>query len=346
MEKEQSQASAMGELTSQGDRTATNSETTDNVNTPEQTGDRTATDAETTDNVNTPEQTGDRTATELETTDNVNTPEQTGDRTATELETTDNVNTPDQTGKLTSQSDFIYKQERYSGIFGGFKWLGDLLLGMPSEVNAFYEEGRKVYIEQMDGVINNVVIIISQGLSQAKTEITNGKQEIQQYVQQLPDDLKGVGQEAAAEIQTKFDDLQQQVNDKQDELVETLAQKYQEKLEAVDACIDEMKAANKGLVQKAFDFVVGVIKTIVELTKMLIQVLARAAAAVGDILKNPVEFFNNLVKAVKDGFLNFVKNIAQYLQQGLMGWLVGTIGGAGIEMPESFDSKGIFSLVT
>ncbi|MBD2199073.1 MULTISPECIES: hypothetical protein [Calothrix] len=237
-----------------------------------------------------------------------------------------------------------YKSDRYSGFWGPGKWLVDKLLGMPNEVNAFYQEGRQLYIQQMDGVINKVVAIISQGITQAKAEITNGKQEIQNYVNQLPQDLKGVGQEAAADIDSKFDELEQTVESKQDELIDTLAQKYKENLDAVDARIEEMKAANKGLVQKAFDAVVGVIKTIIELTKMLLEVLARVAGVVGQILKDPIGFLGNLIQAVKQGFLNFMKNIGKHLQQGLIGWLTGTMAEAGIEMPENFDLKGIFSL--
>ncbi|PHM08982.1 phage tail protein [Nostoc sp. 'Peltigera malacea cyanobiont' DB3992] len=237
-----------------------------------------------------------------------------------------------------------YKSDRYSGFLGPAKWLKDKLFGMPSEVNAFYQEGRQLYINQMDGVINKVVAIISKGLTQAKAEIANGKQEIQNYVNQLPQELKGVGQQAAADIDSKFEELQQSVDDKQDELIDTLAQKYQENLEAVDARIEEMKAANKGFIQKAFDFIVGVIKTIIELTKMLLQVLARVAGVVGQILKDPIGFLTNLIQAVKQGFLNFMNNIGKHLQQGLIGWLTGTMAETGIQMPENFDLKGIFSL--
>lgn len=237
-----------------------------------------------------------------------------------------------------------YKSDRYSGFWGPGKWLIDKLFGMPSEVNAFYQEGRQLYINQMDGVINNVVAIISKGLTQAKAEIANGKQEIQNYISQLPQDLKGVGQQAAADIDSKFEQLQQTVDDKQDELIDTLAQKYQENLEAVDARIEEMKAANKGFIQKAFDFIVGVIKTIIELTKMLLQVLARVAGVVGQILKDPIGFLTNLIQALKQGFLNFMNNIGKHLQQGLIGWLTGTMAETGIQMPENFDLKGIFSL--
>jgi Domain of unknown function (DUF4157) len=237
-----------------------------------------------------------------------------------------------------------YKSDRYGGMWGWTSWIRDQFAGLPDEVNVFYQDGRQLYIQQMDGVINNVVAIISKGLTQAKAEIASGKQEIQNYVNQLPQDLQGVGQQAAADIDSKFEELQQSVDDKQNELIDTLAQKYKENLDAVDARIEEMKAENRGLIQKAFDFVVGVIKTIIELTKMLLEVLARVAGVVGQILKDPIGFLGNLIQAVKQGFLNFMNNIGKHLQQGLIGWLTGTMAETGIQMPENLDIKGIFSL--
>ncbi|MEH2032172.1 MAG: DUF4157 domain-containing protein [Nostoc sp.] len=239
-----------------------------------------------------------------------------------------------------------YKKKRYGGAFGWLRWIGDKLFGMPSEVNAFYQEGRDLYIQKMDVVIDKVVTIISQGLTQAKAEIANGKQEIQNYLDKLPEDLQEVGQEAAADIQSKFEDLQQTVSDKEDELINSLSQKYQENLKAVDDRIEEMKEENKGLIQKAIEFIVDTIKTIIELGKLLLKVLARVASVIPQILKDPIGFFKNLVKAIKQGFENFVKNIAQHLKEGLITWLTGTLAGTGIEMPKTFDLPGIFSLVT
>jgi hypothetical protein len=43
--------------------------------------------------------------------------------------------------------------------------------------------------------------------------------------------------------------------------------------------------------------------------------------------------------------MNFVGNIVQHLQKGLMGWLFGAMAEAGIQLPESFDLKGILTLI-
>ncbi|MEB3279642.1 MAG: DUF4157 domain-containing protein [Lyngbya sp.] len=237
-----------------------------------------------------------------------------------------------------------YKAERYSGFWGPGKWLKDKVFGMPDEVNKFYEEGRDLYLKHMDGVIDKVVTIVGKGLTEAKNDVADGRKQVKEYVAQLPEDLKAIGGEIATNVQSQFDGLEQDIQSKQDELIDTLAQKYKENLDAVDARIKEMQEENKGLIQKAVEFVVGVIKTIAEMMQLLLQVLARVASVVPQILADPIGFFSNLVSGLKQGFQNFIANISKHLQQGLMSWLTGAVAGTGIQMPESFDLQGVFSI--
>ena len=239
-----------------------------------------------------------------------------------------------------------YKSKRYDRLGGSVLWAKDKLLGMPSEVNKFYQEGKNIYLNKMDGVIDQVVNIVGNGLSRAKNEVANGRKRVQNYVNQLPANLKSIGQEAASEIQSEFDSLEESVDAKQDELIDKLAQKYQENVQALDARIEEMKAANQGLVDKAANFITGVIETINKLKEMLKKVLAKVADVVGKIIQDPIGFLGNLVKGLKQGFDNFAGNIGKHLQAGLIGWLTGAMGGVGIQIPDDiFSLKGIFNLV-
>ncbi|PSB22160.1 DUF4157 domain-containing protein [Phormidesmis priestleyi ULC007] len=238
-----------------------------------------------------------------------------------------------------------YKDDRYDRIGGSILWLKDKLLGLPSEVNAFYQEGRQLYIAQMDAVLDRVSILVEKGLNEAKAEIAKGKKAIEQKLSEQEPSLRKALQEDAKKIQGQFDQLEQSVDDKQNQLIDSLAQKYNEKLQAIDTRIDEMKAENRGLVDKAIDAIAGVIKTILALKNMLLDVLSKAASVIGKIIKDPIGFLGNLVAGVKQGFMNFVGNIASHLQKGLMGWLFGAIAEAGIQIPESFDLKSILSLV-
>ncbi|MGP3966259.1 phage tail protein [Streptomyces sp. 6N223] len=238
-----------------------------------------------------------------------------------------------------------YKDERYGGFFGPAKWAKDKLLGMPEEANQIYQHSRRLYVNKMQGVISGIADTIGRELGKAKDRIAQGRNELKAEVDKLPADLKQFGQEAAADFTSQFDDLESQVNDKSQELVQTLAQKYTEALNAVDEEIKKLQEANKGLVQKAIDAVVGVIQTILELKNLLLNILAKAASAVMKIIKDPIGFLGNLVRGIGQGLQNFISNITTHLQTGLVSWLLGTAVKSGIEIPSKFDLKGIIQLI-
>ncbi|HET6255439.1 MAG TPA: polymorphic toxin type 15 domain-containing protein [Puia sp.] len=238
-----------------------------------------------------------------------------------------------------------YKDDRYSGVIGKGKWVKDKFADLPDEVNVFYKDGKALYIKIMDGVIDRVAKIVADGLNAAKKRINAGKLEIKKYVESLPKDLQNLGQEAAKDISSKFTELENTVSSKEGELVDSLAQKYKAGMEAVNKRIAEMKEANKGWISKAKAFIADVINTIIQLKNMLLNVLAKAAAAIDLIIEDPIGFLGHLVDGVKMGIKNFVGNIVSHLKEGLMGWLFGAIADAGIEIPKSFDLKGIISLI-
>src|SRR6185437_724526 len=122
------------------------------------------------------------------------------------------------------------------------------------------------------------------------------------------------------EIGDKFAQLEDDVNAKQESVVDTLATKYTEARKGLDDRIEELQAANKGLVDKAIGAIKGVINTIRELASMLMNVLARVAGVVGDIIKHPVAFLGNLIEGVKGGILKFKDDFLGHLRRGLMSW--------------------------
>ncbi len=238
-----------------------------------------------------------------------------------------------------------YKDDRYSGLIGKGRWIKDQFAGLPSEVNVFYEQARKGYVDRMQGVISSVADVIGAELTRAKQRIATGRNELQAEVKKLPADLQAIGKQAAGEFSSKFDELTESVNDKGTQLVDTLASKYTEALKAVDAEIAAEKEKNKGLIAKAIDAVKGVIDTIIKLKDMLLSVLAKAAQAVMAIIKDPIGFLGKLVSAVGAGLKAFMANIANHLQKGLVSWLLGAAAKAGLQLPAKFDLKGILMLI-
>ncbi|MEV6638447.1 hypothetical protein AB0M54_47830, partial [Actinoplanes sp. NPDC051470] len=238
-----------------------------------------------------------------------------------------------------------YKDKRYSGFTGKLKWVKDKFAGLPDEANQIFVTARQGYVTKMQGVISTVADVIGAELNRAKQRIATGRQQLQAEVQKLPADLQAVGKEAAGEFAGKFDELTESVDAKGKELVQTLATKYNEALKSVDAEIDAEKEKNKGLIAKAVDAVKGVIDTILKLKDLLLGVLAKAAQAVMAILKDPIGFLGNLVSAVGAGLKAFMNNIGSHLKKGLIGWLLGSMANAGIQLPDKFDLRGILSMI-
>ncbi len=95
----------------------------------------------------------------------------------------------------------------------------------------------------------------------------------------------------------------------------------------------------------AWTFFQSVLRVLGLPPELVVQVLAKAAAAIGDILTDPVGFLINLLGAVKAGFGRFFDNIGTHLLNGVSGWLFGQAESAGITPPTDFSIASIFSFV-
>jgi hypothetical protein len=73
----------------------------------------------------------------------------------------------------------------------------------------------------------------------------------------------------------------------------------------------------------------------------------RTGAALKSILKNPLPFVGNLVRAAKLGFQNFASNFGTHLKAGLIDWLTGSLPGVYIPKAFSFGElvKFVFSVL-
>ena len=197
-----------------------------------------------------------------------------------------------------------------------FRWLRDKIKGMPGKVNEFYVAGRELYLKEMDRTISRVADIVGNDLTAAKTRIATGRTEIATYVESLPKDLKKVGSEASKEIGDRFEQLESDVDAKQESLVDTLATKYVEARKGLDERIEELQAENRGLIDKAIGAIKAIINTIRELAAMLKNVLSRVAGVVGQIIKAPVRFLGNLIDGMKGGIHRFKDDFLGHLRRG------------------------------
>ncbi len=238
-----------------------------------------------------------------------------------------------------------YKDDRYSGLRGGYRWVRDKFKGLPAAANRLFEQSRAAYERDMQKLIRGIAQTVTSDLNSATVRIEQGRGEVAAYVGSLKGDLATFGQEAAADMADKFADLDSSIKEKFDDLAGSLAKRYAESRDAVNEEITAAQEANKGLIDKAIDAVKGVIRVIKQLKDMILNVLSRIASVMGEIIAHPIKFLKNFVNAVRSGVTRFMDNIGDHLQKGLMGWLFGTLDAKGIEIPDSFSVPGILKLV-
>jgi hypothetical protein len=103
----------------------------------------------------------------------------------------------------------------------------------------------------------------------------------------------------------------------------------------------------------AVDFVTWGIKQVLSLLEILFSVVApgvmpyirKAQATFMIILKNPIGFVGNLVRAGRLGFEKFASRIGEHLKTALIKWIVGPLADAGVYIPKSFTLIEIIKLV-
>lgn len=99
---------------------------------------------------------------------------------------------------------------------------------------------------------------------------------------------------------------------------------------------------------KFFDWAGGTIWKLLEIifdvvSPGALSYIKKTGAALKSILKNPLPFVGNLVKAAKQGFQNFADNFGTHLKAGLIDWLTGSL--PGVYIPKAFSLGEIVKFV-
>jgi hypothetical protein len=208
----------------------------------------------------------------------------------------------------------------------------------------FVKESDK-YKQELSDALNPLTTKIANTLNSIVDEIQAAKNTVIVFVNGLGPALAEIGVQSAKGVLEKFSSLEESVNEKQNALTNNLAKKYADGVIGLEEEFKKIMDSRKSWLEKALDAIIDAIKEIVNLFIDLKKALERAAEYGKRIIKAPLKFFGNLVKGASAGFNNFVKNIGKHLLQGALEWVTGEMGEAGIQLPEKFDFKGILSII-
>jgi len=244
------------------------------------------------------------------------------------------------TAKMTA-----YKNDRYGGLLGGGYWLKDKFFDLPDEVNDFYVEGRKIYIRVMKAALHRIVDLVNRELKAAKKLIDDGKERIDKHVKGLKGRLKTAGAQAAASVGMRFEQLEGTVEDRKQALADDLVRKVKDARAKLEKRIEELKAENEGLLTKLGRKLKEIAKMLREFKTRISGLLHASGDVLWQIVKHPIRFLENMLGAVKGGFHQFKEHIGRHLKHGVVRWMFGSLGDAGVELPSGFGPRAIFSVV-
>jgi hypothetical protein len=244
-----------------------------------------------------------------------------------------------------ARAELLYEQVFEDEKGGVGTWLTTWGSDWEELIERSLGKARQAYLAHVDLAIDAVADCVDKKLKAAKQRVSDGRDEVKKFVDGLDDSVKGFGKEALESVSADFDALETDIDQRRDAIVDKLAEQYKASYERMSAMEEKLREENKSLWQRVYDATVGLIKKILAFKDMLLSILAKAADVITDIISDPIGFLGNLVSGVMLGLENFMGNIGAHLKKGLMDWLFGALGGAGLVLPDTFDLKGIVSIV-
>ncbi len=245
-----------------------------------------------------------------------------------------------------------FKEDRYSGWFGWARKAKDWIWGMDElpEVKAIFDRNRATFVATIDQLVADISADNKRVVQECKEELERARTQIKEYVDKLGPALRDVGKNAAAEMNSKLDELDKFVAKKEEDLQNKLKDKQTAAIKAIDEKIEKMKEAMAGALSKLGKLLLAAAKKFFTwaLEKFGVSlstiegIINKGAAVLKAIFTQPVNFVKNLMKAAITGFENFGKNFLKHLQDALFEWLTGSL--QGLKLPSTWDFKGIISV--
>lgn len=113
--------------------------------------------------------------------------------------------------------------------------------------------------------------------------------------------------------------------------------------------LDRFGAPIRRLIAFVVEIVKIVVVAILEIMNfpfdLINNIISRTIAAFHRIKNDPIAFLKNLLRAIKQGFIQFFDNILTHLMNGVVGWLMAELRDANVPAPTDFSLRGIIGWV-
>ncbi|HEX2223164.1 MAG TPA: hypothetical protein VHN15_03040, partial [Thermoanaerobaculia bacterium] len=246
-------------------------------------------------------------------------------------------------------------RERHAGGWGAVVSVWDDLTGLPGWVIEAYDTAEKDFGDGVCELIREISIEVNGVVATCEALIAGARTEIDNLFANLPAELQEWAAGEQARLSGELDGLHGRVAEAQTSFNRDLVNRAANSVQEVRQQIHGLREKAKGLLGRVGDalarFAEDPAKFILEGLLELVGIppaafwalVARISSVIDSIADDPMNFANNLMAALGQGFQGFFDRIGTHLLQGLMDWLFSGLGSVGVTLPADFSLKSIIT---
>ena len=217
-------------------------------------------------------------------------------------------------------------------------------------VKAIFDRNRERFVNAVNKLVDDISVDNKRVIQECKNQLVAVRKEVDDYIAKLDPALKDAGNKAAETMAGQLAEMDKFVAKKEEDLQQSLKDKQQAAIKAIDEKIEKMKDEMGGALAKLGKLLLWAAKKFFTwaLQKFgyslgeIEGIINRGVAILKAIFTKPIVFVKNLVSAAVTGFKNFGKNFLKHLKDAIFEWLTGSL--EGVNLPKTWDAKGILML--
>ncbi|HEY0151734.1 MAG TPA: DUF4157 domain-containing protein [Longimicrobium sp.] len=231
----------------------------------------------------------------------------------------------------------------------------DYFTGLPDWVTEEYNAAEKAFGDGVCDLIREISRDVNGVIAACEAIVDDSRTQIAAVFESLPAELQGWAAEQQAQFGERLNGLQERAQQTRSDFTRDLTRRASQAVQDVRAKIHELREAAKGLIGRIADavnafledparFIIDGLLSVLGISPASFwAVVDRIGAAIDSIADDPMNFVNNLMSALGQGFTQFFDNIGTHLLQGLMEWLFSGLGSVGVQIPADTSLKSIIT---
>jgi hypothetical protein len=248
-----------------------------------------------------------------------------------------------------------WKAERYSGVGGAVLGVVEGVVGMPDWAIRWLNGIEERFGNDVCDLVREISSEVNTVVATCEEIIDNANRQIAAVFAQLPTSLQDWAAGEQANFSAQLEGLRERAHNTRNDFNQQLSQQAAQAVQEVRERIHAMREEAQGLLGQIANaierFAEDPAKFIIEGLLKLVGIAAsafwalvnRIGQVIEDIADDPMNFANNLVRAIGRGFQRFFDNFANHIVSGFFDWLFSGLGSVGVQLPTDFS---LGSLIT